>query len=97
MLASELATAAAAAADPNADVRVSAPFNPALNTILSLATVMDTVDGGATFTIRLNALSTVFRIRCPRDTALEEMLRNANIIGVDVTSEPGVTQFWIDT
>ena len=96
MIVSDL-IAAAQLASQDADVRVAAPGNPALNTILSLATVADTLDGGTTFTIRLAPISTVFRIRCPRDLELDAKLIDTNIIGVDVLSTPGVTQFLIDT
>jgi hypothetical protein len=95
MIVLDLITAAQLASQ-TAKLLVSAPSDPVLNAILSLATVLDTFDGGTTFTIRLAAISTVFRIRCPCNSELSERLMYSNIIGVDV-SMPGITQFLIDT
>jgi hypothetical protein len=96
MIVSEL-QALLAAAPAGDQVLVSSPANPVLNTILALATVNDTVSAGGTFTLRLSPISTTFRIRAPFDIALNVLLNNANIVGVDTTTEPGISSFKIDT
>jgi len=95
---SDLATdaTAQAAIDPTAQVLVRAPFNPALDAILASATVSSAVLTAGQYTLQLNALSSVFRIGSPRDSALDDSLRGANIISVDTISEPGKTIFNID-
>ena len=97
MLVSELITQASAV-DPGLTVKVVAPFNPVLNTILGLGLPESTsVDVDGNFLIVMSEISTTFRISAPYDTALSETLEGSNILGVDTTSEPGTSHFQIDT
>lgn len=97
MTGTELQTALSLISDLSQQVVIRAPANPVLSQILSLGSTASVTESGGQIVINLAPISTVFRITAPFDTALNEQLDNSNILGVDTTSEPGTSNFKIDT